>query len=275
MKDKICALIRQTWYETAKKNLQPAERLRFYEICLEYEFYNQVPDGDAPFSARLLFDMVKNDIDEDKAKTIARAERARINGRGGGRPKVTQENTSDQNPVGFLGTDEKLYTNTNTHTSTLHNTESVSENEDTHTFFSVCLLFFEKGCSDPCGEGEKFWNYYESLGWKTKSGGEIVDRLALARAWRLSDCSKMAMRNRAPYADLMHKADPVEISLLRDFVEMTRDATTEKVIITLQERASCIILDQKYMPALRQWIPKRADGSPFSLEYRALNTHLD
>lgn len=274
MNNKMCALIRQTWYETAKKNLQTQERLRFYEMCFEFEFFGQEPDPDAPFSARLLFDMVRNDIETDKEKANARAERARQNGRAGGRPKITQANTNEQNPEEPTGIQKKLIHNTTLQNTTLQNTESV-EDEDTHIFFNVCLLFFEKGCSNPVGECNTFWNYYAAMGWKTKSGGEIMDRFALAKAWRLSDCSKAAMRNRAPYADLMHKANPVEICLISDFVSMTRDAVTESVEIVLQEQSTCILLDHKYMPALQQWIPRKQDGTPFQLLYKVVNSTID
>ena len=275
MKDKICALIRQTWYETAKKNLQPAERLRFYEICLEYEFNDVLPDEDAPFAARLLFDMVRNDIDEDKTKAKERAERSRRNGAAGGRPKVTPSNNGEQNPENPAGYFKPVYTNTSTQQEPKHNKRESDDSEDTHMFFNVALLFFEKGCSDPCGEANTFWNYYEAMGWQTKGGGVIKDRMALAKAWRLSDCSRQAMRSRAPYADLMHKANPVEISLLADFVSMSRNASAETVEIVLQERATAILLDEKYMPALQQWIPRREDGSPYSLKYKALHVTLD
>ena len=279
MKDKICALVRQTWYETAKKNLQAGERLRFYEMCLEYEFNDVLPDDDAPFAARLLFDMVRADIDADKAKAHARAERARSNGQSGGRPKVTTINTDKQNPENPVGYLKPVYTNTSTQQEPENNSETPQppegETEDTHTFFCVCLDFFERGCSDPVGEGEKFWNYYAAMGWRTKGGGTVVDRMALARAWRLSDCSRNAMRSRAPYADLMHKAKPVEIDLLRDFVSMSRNATTETVEIVFQERATAILLDKKYMPALRQWIPIKDDGKPYGLIYKALHATID
>lgn len=275
MQDKICALIRQTWYETAKKNMQAGERLRFYEMCLEYEFNDVLPDDDAPFAARLLFDMVRADIDADKIKAKARAERSRRNGAAGGRPKVTPINNGEENPenpVGYLKPDN---TNTSTQQTPEHNKRESFDSEDAHLFFNVALLFFEKGCSSPCEEANTFWHYYEAMGWKTKGGGDIVDRLALAKAWRLSDCSRQAMRNRAPYADLMHKANPVETVLLADFVSMVRDASAETVEIVFQERATAILLDKKYMPALKQWIPRRDDGSPYALKYQALHATID
>lgn len=274
MASKMCALIRQTWYETAKKNLQPSERLRFYEMCFEFEFFEQEPDPDAPFSSRLLFDMIRNDIENDKERATARAERSRQNGSHGGRPRVTEQNSETQNPEKPTGMQKTLLQNNTLQNTTLQNNES-QEDEDSHMFFNVCLLFFEKGCSDPVGEANTFWNYYAAMGWRTKGGGEVMDRFALAKAWRLNDCSKTSMRSRAAYADLMHKANPVETSLLTDFVSMNRDAATETVNIVLQERSTCILLDKKYMPALMQWIPKRADGSLYSLTYSALHATID
>lgn len=274
MASKICAIIRQTWYETAKKNLKGEERLRFYEMCFEFEFFGQEPDPDAPFAARLLFDMVRNDIETDKEKATNRAERARENGRNGGRPKITGANSTDNNPTKPTGIQKKLIQDNTLQNTTLQNTDMES-NEDSHMFFNVCLLFFEKGCRNPVGEATTFWNYYEALGWRTKGGGEIMDRFALAKAWRLSDCSKLAMRNRAPYADLMHKANPVEVCLISDFVSMVRDASTESVEIVMTDQATCILLDNKYIPALVQWIPKKADGSPYKLTYKALAVTID
>lgn len=272
MDKKICAMIRQTWYETAKKNLKPEERLRFYELCFEYEFFNQEPDVDAPFAARLLFDMVRTDIEKDKQRAQERAERNRQNGMKGGRPKVTADNETNENPTEPSG----LNGNPNTKQyKTIQNNTEQCENEDSHMFFNVCLDFFERGCSQPVDEARKFWGYYEGLGWKTKGGGEIVNKMAVAKAWRLQDCSKAAMRNRMAYAELMHKANPVEVSLIEEFVSCKRFTNPNKVVIELQERATCLLLDAKYMDALRSWIPKDQDGNMFNLEYLAVNTTFD
>lgn len=270
MDKKICALIRQTWYETAKKNLQPLERVRFYEMCFEFEFFNQDPDQDAPFAARLLFDMVRTELEKDKERADARSERNRQNGMKGGRPRITEDNTGNENPTKPTGFFAKPIINKTEQDKTEQNRDNSTENEESHMFFNVCLLFFEKGCSNPVEEATTFWNYYAAMGWKTKGGGEVVDRFALAGAWRLKDCSKAVMRNRAPYVDLMHKANPVEVELLQNFVSMSRDAAQETVQIVMQDRATCILLDEKYMPALQQWIPRRQDGTPFALSYNVL-----
>lgn len=276
MKDKICALIRQTWYETAKRNLTPSDRLRFYEICFEYEFNDTLPAEDLPFGAKLLFDMVKADIDQDKEKAAARADRARQNGAFGGRPKLTQDNTTDTNPVGFSETQKTpIYKHKDKYNNTTQQKESVREDEDTHTFFCVCLGFFERGCSAPLAEATKFWNYYEALGWKTKGGGDIIDRLALSKAWQLSDCSKLAMRRRAPYADLLRKSQATEVCLIADFVEMIRDAATSTIKIKYLEQSTALLFDHKYLKSLLQWLPTKEDGRPFEVEYLVIQNTLD
>jgi len=275
MDGKTTAILRQTWYEAAKKNLDPADRLRFYELCFEFEFYNQEPDPDAGFAARLLFDMVRPDIEQDKKKALERAERARRNGAAGGRPKVTEVNGFEINPEKPTGIKSEAYTNTITNTNTQTSTESNTETEDSHTFFNVCLDFFERGCAKPVEQATTFWNYYASLGWRTKNGGQIVDRMALARAWRLPECSKAVMRKRSGYADLMHIVNPTEPVMLEEFVELIRDGAAKKIFIVFETPTPAEILELKYIRKAAAWFPKDKDGNRFTLEYRALQKPLE
>lgn len=101
MDAKLCALIRQTWYEAAKRNLSDAERLSFYEVCFAYEFTGVEPTRQScPYSSVLLmFDMVKVDLTKDKEKAMKIAERNRANGSLGGRPirRSTESNNTQQN----------------------------------------------------------------------------------------------------------------------------------------------------------------------------------
>lgn len=275
MKGKICALIRQTWYETAKKNLQPADRLRFYEMCLEYEFNRVEPDGDAPFGARLLFDMVRADLDGDIERANAKAERSRENGRLGGRPKLSEVDTNTENPEKPSGINKNpLYTVQN-NTGQNRTKESEVENEDTHTFFGICLDFFERGCSDPHGEATKFWNYYAAMGWKTKGGGDIVDRMALAKAWRLQDCSKAAMRNRVDWAKALHLANAIEPCLISEFVKINKTSGDEKVVVTFETQTPAMIFENKYVQKIAsRWLPVKENGQFYDLEYRILQKPL-
>lgn len=121
MPAKICALIRQTWFESAQRHLTDMERLAFYECCFRYEFTGEVPtESTCKYgNVLLMFDMVKNDLLNDREKAERIAERNAINGARGGRPrkdynslqqienpekpKETQNNPAvfDRNPIHY------------------------------------------------------------------------------------------------------------------------------------------------------------------------------
>lgn len=93
MAAKYCALMRQTWFESAKRHLTDLERLAFYEACFLYEFTGEVPtEKTCKYgSVLLMFDMVKNDLASDREKAERIAERNAQNGRYGGRPRKDNE----------------------------------------------------------------------------------------------------------------------------------------------------------------------------------------
>lgn len=112
----FCALMRQTWFESAQKHLTDLERLAFYEACFRYEFTGEIPtESTCKYSSVLLmFDMVKNDLKSDREKAERIAERNRANGQGGGRPRKVNGNPQEnenpakpsethENPVGNFG----------------------------------------------------------------------------------------------------------------------------------------------------------------------------
>lgn len=275
MEGKTTAIMRQTWYEAARKNLEPADRLRFYELCFEFEFNHLEPDPDAGFAARLLFDMVRPDLEQDIKKAAEKAERARTNGARGGRPSTTQVNGFEVNPEKPSGllSEAMTYTNTITNTPTIK--ETVSPDEESHCFFNVCLNFFERGCAKPVEQANTFWNYYASLGWKTKNGGQIVDRLALAKAWRLPEISKVAMRKRSGFADLLHLINPVEPMLIEEFSELIRDAKSQTVYLVFETPAPAELLELRYVKKMASWMPRDKDGNLYQLQYRAMTKPLE
>lgn len=122
-----CALMRQTWFESAQKHLTDLERLAFYEACFRYEFTGEIPtESTCKYgNVLLMFDMVRVDLQSDREKAERIAERNRVNGLGGGRPKKDynrpQENENPEkpnetqsNPMGNSGLP--------LHYTTLHNT---------------------------------------------------------------------------------------------------------------------------------------------------------
>lgn len=276
----ICALMRQTWYETIKKNLEPGDRLRFYEMCYEFEFYGYEPTNDLPISCRIMFDMVRNDLIADRSRALAKAERARQNGALGGRPKITEENSEANNPEKpsrFFSEPRKpvIQLQNSTEQDSTEQRERDRENEDTHTFFSVCLDFFERGCSAPIDEAKTFWGYYESTGWKTKGGADIVDRIALAKAWRLKDCSRSLMRKRLDYAKMLRSIGAYEVVLIEDFVELHRYPDKKIVEITFETKTPALIMESKYLSKLGKWMPVDQDGNYYALEYKILQASIE
>lgn len=124
---KYCALIRQTWFESAQKHLTDLERLSFYEACFRYEFTGEVPtESTCKYnSVLLMFDMVKNDLQNDREKADRIAERNRLNGQNGGRPpkdhRTPQNNGNPEKPNETQrNPDENL--GSSLHYTTQHNT---------------------------------------------------------------------------------------------------------------------------------------------------------
>lgn len=122
----MCALIRQTWFEAATRNLSDPERLQFYEVCFRYEFFGEEPTRKScPYSSVLLmFDMVKVDLANDAEKARRIAERNRANGAMGGRPrqsdKVLQSTENPNEP------NETHQNPTILEKTTLHNTTQLN-----------------------------------------------------------------------------------------------------------------------------------------------------
>lgn len=101
MSKRISAIMRQTWYEAAKRNLPDLERLAFYEAVFDYCYYEELPNRTKTGEKGLLmFDFVRDELDEDRDKIKRIQERNQMNGQRGGRP-VGQKVT---NPVGYLET---------------------------------------------------------------------------------------------------------------------------------------------------------------------------
>lgn len=96
--------MRQTWFESAQRHLTDMERLAFYEACFTYEFTGELPSEKTCKygSVLLMFDMVKNDLQNDREKAERIAERNAINGQKGGRPRkdygTLQNNENPEKP---------------------------------------------------------------------------------------------------------------------------------------------------------------------------------
>lgn len=278
---KICAMMRQTWYETAKAHLNDAERLMYYEACFNYEFTGVDPSGSLPVNVALLFDVSKDAIREDRDKAISRAERARQNGRLGGRPAFLESNQTQQdttkptrlqdNPVGNSGLAYTLHNNTTQHYTTKH--DFLSTETESVIFWNVLLLFFSQGVQDPLAEVHLFWNYYSARAWKDKSGAEISDRLALAKTWRPKTCSALATKKRALWSQFLAVCPMVEDFLVTDFIDFKPSKDEKPCILTLSRKECAEWLENHVVGDLAAFLKVQLKHG-ISLEYRIINPEL-
>lgn len=129
---KYCALMRQTWFESAQRHLTDLERLAFYECCFRYEFTGEVPtENTCKYgNVLLMFDMVKNDLASDREKAERIYERNVQNGsRGGRRRQITEDHNTNETQWDNLGTQSNPDgTQSNPiHYTTLHNTTNTQQ----------------------------------------------------------------------------------------------------------------------------------------------------
>lgn len=272
--EKRCALIRQTWYEAAKKRMKDGARLAFYETCFEYEFYGREPEEElfAHDDAMLMFEMVRDDLSRDMVKAENIAMRNRRNGMLGGRPpkgsnnavnpvendkpKETQENP--KNPDGNFGPSTTL------HYTTLHNNKEVSlsvkkqmhrhKDTDKYDFFRCLFIFFYSGAVDPAAEALKFYNYYEARDWQVGRGQPVKNKVALAKTWEIKDVNPGLISSRQMYAGLIEAIDPDELELINDFVAMIKDDKQKTITIRCKNGNRIQqILEERYLSPMTMY----------------------
>lgn len=272
MENKICALFRQSWYEVAKKHLNDAERLQLYEAAFCYEFYEQEPSG-LPVHLSVIFDMIRDDIDADRAKIIERRERNRLNGAKGGRPasnktkqETTESNTNPNNPDGYSGVS---YTNTNTSTNNILSLQK--ESNEKIEKYKIFLCFFEKGIVNYSAEYDRFIAYYTARGWKDKAGNAIENKSALAKLWESKGTSEQTASSRAYYISLLKSTKTHSLPLISDFLGCIIAQDSREVIIRYKTKEAAILFDNEVAPSIMRFIPRDDQDKPYRLSYQVLN----
>lgn len=197
----------RNWYAAVRPGLLPSDRLQFYDAVFEYAFEGSVLQGMSP-AVKIAFDMVKPFIDQDIVKYRERCERNRANARGG---KRVAASGSESLPVADN-------TNNNTSTNNNNNTNTISLSEEKEKFY-ICALFYSRGSVSPGMELNKFWQYYESLGWRNNKGAPITKKMAAAKMWDLqSGVTKMALAPRATWSNAMLQCDGCDIRVFDNLV---------------------------------------------------------
>ena len=269
--EKKCALMRQTWYEAAKRRMKEGARLAFYEACFDYEFYGNLPEESLfPFDdALLMFDMVRNDLDRDMQKAENIAMRNRRNGMMGGRPKGSSKDqgkvskttnpkkpkNNPENPGGSVGF-------TTTLQNTLHNTtQQILSNRrkkrrtdiESEERFDVMFVFFYSGAVDPASETEKFYNYYAARDWQLGKGMPVKSKVALAKTWEIKDCNPGLIQARQMYSALIQLCQPVETELLTGFGALILKEDEKQIIIRCRDLRLEQILEERYLPEMQHF----------------------
>lgn len=166
-------IVSRTWWAAAVQELSATDRLAFYDALLQYAFTHELAEH-LPAAVRPMMAMVVPFIDQDRAKYQERCERNRRNANA---PKRAAASGSQSQPVG-------ANTNTNTNTSTNTNTNTISISEERQKFL-VCGQLFARGAMQPREEMQRFWAYYESLGWRNNKGAPIVRKQSAAAMWNM------------------------------------------------------------------------------------------
>lgn len=231
----------RTWYDAAIKNLSDEERLKFYDATLDYAFYDVVRSGMSP-AVKMAFAMVKPFIDQDKIKYQERCERNRRNAQG---RKPVAPSGSQSLPVG-------TNTNTSTNTSTNTNTSTISLTPEKEKFF-VCAMFYARGAIKPAEETTRFWDYYESLGWRNNKGAQIVRKTAAARMWNLqSGVTKMALAPRVAWSNAMTQCDCNDVRVFDNLVRTeAKDGVLHLFARDFQEFAK--LLESSFLAGLQRY----------------------
>lgn len=167
----------RSWWEAATKVLPDPERLSFYEAVFNYAFTGQDPVK-GKRDVKAMFEMVRPWLDSEEERYQERCER-------------NKRNAQAKKPVAPSGTQSlPVATNTNTTTKTNTNTTTttISLTRERERFL-ICGLFFLRGALHPGEELERFWQYYESLGWRNNKGAAIVKKVAAAKMWNLQQIS--------------------------------------------------------------------------------------
>lgn len=188
-------------YRRSLASLTDEQFGRVVRAALAYAEEGTLPELDALES--LAFSVMRGDIDRAKVKYEAIAERNRVNGMKGGRPK------NPENPVGYLGTQENpenpvepkkpIQDKTKQDKTTQHKNVGVASDDATPAQKKPKKKEFVPPTMEEvreyCGaqgltiDAERFVDYYEANGWKV-GNQPMKDWKATVRNWARRDLER-------------------------------------------------------------------------------------
>ena len=228
----------RVWWAAAMDTMERGDRLNYYDTIFAYAFDNKEPGNVSPV-VRTAFAMVKPFIDQDKTKYAERCERNR-------------KNANSKKPVAASGSQSlpvACNTNTNTNTNTNKNTNTISLSPEKEKYF-ICGMFFARGALKPAEEMSRFWEYYDSLGWKNNKGAEIVKKTSAARMWNLqTGVTAKSLALRGMWFESVRQCATVNNVIFDNVVDFRKDDKTLHIIARdVQQFAE--LCETKYMAGL-------------------------
>lgn len=182
-------VFKRSWRDKALALLPDSKaRLSFYECLFDLAF-DEKDAAPADGAARIMYEMCKDDIRAEIDKYNRTCERNAANAAARYAKSTTR---SESQPLAANGSgSQPLADNSNSNSkgnskgnSNLSpNGEKTGEDREK---FDVIGIFFRRGSADPRAEAERFWNYYDALGWKNNKGAAISNKNSAAAMWQMS-----------------------------------------------------------------------------------------
>lgn len=174
----------RSFYEAITEVPEESQLELFKAIC-EYSLNNKLPKLENKIS-RVIFKLIKPNIDSAKARYAASVE----NGKKGGAPKGNQNarkqpKTTQEQPKNNLNVDGDVDDNVDVNGECVYDTQPSQHTFPTPTLDELRSYCLENGMED--FNYEKFYNHYESNGWLNKNGTEIQNWKAKVRYWYKDD----------------------------------------------------------------------------------------
>lgn len=183
-------------YKERFKGLTYEQKGKLFDMIFDYEMTHEVPEVDDPI-VKICFDVVKVDLDENRAKYEEETKRRKEAGRKGGNAKQCQAVLSSAKQCQANQADnvyEHVHDNDNVHENVNENvTQIMSVKKEKRKRFTPPT---QEDIENYAGEkgividAEKFMDYYASNGWKVGKN-PMKDWKAAVRNWaRRSDMDK-------------------------------------------------------------------------------------
>lgn len=241
------ALINRQWFEAARSAISRADLAALTLAAVEYVLYGAPSDQPAGATG-LAFAMIRPALDSDIERYIERCARNRQNAKG---RKPLAASGSESQPLESNNNDNN---NSNSNNNNNSNSISMPTGQEKERFV-ICCYFFSKGVLEPVEELNRFWDYYESLGWKNNKGAAIASKMAAARMWNVTGITIRPDELKASYARFLGKAQTYDVRVWSNYRGAYRSDDGTTMNLEVEGGADFVkLLEESYLVELRQFV---------------------